>query len=849
MSYYKVNKEKKIKLKNYIYIYLFLVFFMFLTSCAKHNAPIAKQTYHDLTSHYNGFFNAKENYNTQLKNLEETRKDNYDKILSISPYGKIEDISSKNDALNVTIEKARLVIQTHQEREKGKNYTKNEDNSVSNWADDAFLLIGKSYYYQGQMDSAISCFRYITANFNDGVDARNKKKIKKQKNSKKLKAKAKKQEDKQIEALKKGKDIRPKKKLTVHEPSISEAMVWLAKAYIENNQLTEAQSVLTFIEADKNFIKNYDRDVAQTKAALQLKLNSYERAVEDLDKAISYKKKQSKNARMQFISAQLYEALNQSEKAAEYYKKSIKGNNNFEMVFYAQLKLIQMNRKADNVDKATKKLVAKMLRDNKNKDFYDQLYYEKALIALQDGEKENAEKFLKKSVEVSTNNNKQKAKSLVQLADIYYEDENYSGAQLFYDSSLTYIDSSFTNYEVVQNRASVLTELISYLNTISLNDSLLALSKLNNKDLEAMLYKKAVDEVDKLIKEEKEQKDKNLQVANSNEKNNKGSWYFYSSSSRTNGYKKFKQTWGDIILDDNWRRSNKSSDAEFAENENDSEDEYMSRINTTYENMLAAVPNSEEAKTELKNNIIEAYYNAGVLYKVDLENIPKSIEMFEKLNTLYASNKYKPEAYYFLYTLYNDSDKKAKANEAKSSLLKEFPDSKYANLIKNPSKFNEQEIENYYDNLYALYTNEQYDQVITKVDDAKTKFQNNPIQAKFDLIKALSIGGKKQLEEFKQSLSYVVNQHKDTEEQRKASEILAYLDGQNPILDNNNIENNSISTPNKNSISKDKIDKLNKPDKINEGSKDGLKINLGNKEFNIGGKNKSKSEELKKEGE
>ncbi|MCB9227289.1 MAG: tetratricopeptide repeat protein [Chitinophagales bacterium] len=826
---------------------------MFLTSCAKHNAPIAKQTYHDLTSHYNGYFNAKENYNTQLKNLAENRKDNYDQILSISPYGNIKDISAQNDALNVTIEKARLVIQTHQEREKGKNYKKNDDNSVSNWADDAFLIIGQSYYYQGQMDSAISCFRYITSNFNDGVDARSKKKIKKQKNSKKLKAKAKKIEKKQIEALKKGKDIRPKKKLTVHEPANSEAMVWLAKAYIENDQLTEAQSVLTFIEADKNFIKNYDRDVAQTKADLQLKLNSYDRAIEDIEKAISYKKKQSKNARMQFISAQLYEAQNKSDRAAELYKKSIKGNNNFEMIFYAQLKLIQMNRKADNVDKATKRLIAKMLRDNKNRDFYDQLYYEKALIALQDDEREDAEKYLKKSIEVSTNNDKQKAKSIVQLADIYYDEENYKGAQMYYDSSLTYIDSSFTNYGTVQSRASVLTELIEYLNTISLNDSLLALSKLSNKELEALLYKKAVDEVDRQIKEEKEQKDNNLQAANSSGKNNKGSWYFYSSSSRTNGYKKFKQVWGDITLEDNWRRSNKSSDAEFADGDKDNGDEYMSRINATYEAMLEAVPNSEEEKTELKNNIIDAYYGSGVLYKVDLDNIPKSIEMFEKLNNLYASNKYKAEAYYFLYTLYTDSDKKSKANDAKSIILGEFPNSKYASLIKNPNKYNEKEIEDYYDNLYTLYTKEQYDQVITKVDEAKTKFENNPIQAKYDLIKALSIGGKKQLEEFKASLSYVVNEHKNTEEEKKATEILAYLNGQNPVLDNNPSPTNTINTPvnngGKNTLSKDKIDKIKTPEKIDEKSRDGLKINIGKKEFNIGGKNKVDSKDTKKEGE
>lgn len=819
--------------------HLFFALFL-LSACAKHNAGIVKQTYHDLTSHYNGYFNANEHFNLQLKSLQKDRVENYEEILPLYGYGSLEEIKDQNGTLRTSIEKARLSIQTHQEKSLSKNYKPKDDNSISNWSDDAFLLIGKSYYLQGEIDSAISCFRYITANFDESVDARSKKKIKKQKQNKKAKAKEKKKEDKLIELEKKGKDIRPSKKFTVHETTKSEALVWLANSYIAQEDFGKAEAILTYIKGDKNFLKNYDKEVALSNANLFVAQGNYNGAQAFIETSIVHTKKQKEKARLQFILGQINEKNGNNALAAQYYNNSIKGNPNFEMIFYAKLKIIQMNRKSSSDSKETLKLIAKLTKDNKNREYFDQLYYEKALIALANKDRELAKEHLLKSVDLSKSNVKQKGISYIKLAEINYEEEAYAPAQAYYDSALNFIEETFPDYNQVSTRSSVLGDLIDNLTTIKTNDSLLILAEMPAKDLESYLYKLAVDQVDAAIKKEEKSNQTVVVASASDDKGDKNAWYFYSEASRNSGYKKFKQIWGEIALEDNWRRSEKNSEGGGSTEETvQGEEEYFDRIQARYDEMLAAVPNSKEGKDKLKEDIISSYYNAAVIYKVGLENETKSIEMFEALNSRFESNKYEPEALYQLYIIHTNRDETAKATNAKEELLRKYPNNKFAGFIKNPQQLEKldtkEQIAAFYEETYDLYIAENFDAVILNCEEAKTKYANSKLMAKFDLLKAMAIGGKKLYEPFISSLEYVVANHKATEEQAKAEEMLAYLRGED-AKEQSKIDPKT-KIPDK-QVSKEigtESKSLQMPvTESDDGS--GVRLKLGNKEINLGKK-------------
>ena len=829
----------------------FFILFL-LGACAKQNAGIVKQSYHDLTSHYNGYFNANEQFNTQIKSLSAGYINNYDEILPLNSYGNLADFKDQNESLDITIEKARLSIQTHQEKLEGKNYQANEDNSISNWSDDAFLLIGKAYYFQGELDSSINCFRYITAHYDEAVDGRSKEKIKKQRNSKKKKARDKKDKKKLIEKELAGKDIRPHKKLGLHESAKSEALIWLTNAFIANKQFIEAESIITYIRGDQTFLSDYDTELELSNANLYLAQESFNTGLPYLERAIDQTKKQKNKRRLQFIAAQINEKLGQKDRAAEYYQQSMKGNADFEMVFYAKLKLIQMYGQNPSKESEALRLIAKMTKDNKNKEYLDQLYYEKAMIAFNNNEKEDAKKFLIKSTVLSSTNTKQKGISFSKLGDMYYEEEDYTLAQAFYDSSMNFLDKSFIRYDIVSNRSVVLTDLIDYLTTIQLNDSLLLLGNIPAKKLQSLLYKQAVDIVDAEVKQEK----KNLQTSmiiptEQGTKGSKNGWYFYSEASKNSGYKKFKQTWGEIELKDDWRRSNKNNSFDSVDNEDslDEQDEYFARIDAQYEKMLSAIPSSEKEKKSLKKDIVIAYYNGAVIYKIGLTNLPKSIEMFEDLNHLYPNNKYEAEALYQLYVLYSDRESTAMAEAAKSELLRKYPDDKFTAYLKNPNANQEKNIDiqaaDFYAHAYALYEVDNFDEVISQCEQANELFPKVPLVAKFDLLKAMAIGGKKLYDPFITSLEYIVEKHANTEEQEKAEELLSYF---------NDTSNIKTSSPSDKLINDKKINidlpqtnqTIKQKDFSSSNSTDGVKIKLGNKEVLFGGK-KNGNDILKKE--
>ena len=94
-----------------------------------------------------------------------------------------------------------------------------------------------------------------------------------------------------------------------------------------------------------------------------------------------------------------------------------------------------------------KKDLSKMLRDKKNIDFRDQIYYALANMFFKEGNRDLAIENYRKSVANSFQNQYQRAFQRVTLADIYFEDLNYKGAQAYYDSAMIIIDETYPNYD------------------------------------------------------------------------------------------------------------------------------------------------------------------------------------------------------------------------------------------------------------------------------------------------------------------------------------------------------------------------------------------------------------------
>ncbi len=793
--------------------YLALVSSMFI-GCAKQNAFFLAQGYHDITSHYNSYFNANEAYKLAIKSLEETRKDNYDEIIPIYAYGTLEDTKAQETAFSTVIDKSTRSIQLHKK---------------SNWSDDNFLLLGKAFYMQGEYDKSIESLRYITANYKEGVDGRSDKKKKKDKRNKKKKAKAKKLAKKKLEKLKDGKDIRPKKSLLVHEPTKTEALIWMVKGFTAKKEYTNAAAVLDYIESDYTFIQNYDRDKEKVYAHYLIEQKQYGDAILHLENAISMYKSNKKKSRLRFVLAQLYETTGNKKDAIKYFNESTKGNTNYEMEFNAKLKAIKLSN-GGNSDKVDK-LLAKLIKDSKNEAYLDQLYYQRALIALNNKDEENAIAYLDKSIEFSKENNKQKAKSFLLLAEISYDNEDYLTSQENYAACLSLLDPENENYKTVSKRAIVLTELVNQLNTINKNDSLLKIAELPQDKIEALLYQQAVDMVDAEMKASESNGivDK---FAGNDKLNKSAKWYFYSENTKTIGYARFKQTWGDRKLEDNWRRENKSTSSDLAEEPKTEEEVYEEKVNTLYESLLAEIPNSDATKSKYNDDIAFAHYTAANIYKYDLENDEKAIKHFKAITKKFSQSKYDAESHFNLYLLNKKIEHIAASNKSKNMVLSKYPKSKYAKIIKDPNYADQSEseddlVEKYYEDTYKKFIAEDFTTVISRVSESKTKYPSNKYEAKFALLEAITLGKQKKYQPYVSSLENVISTYKDTEEEEKASELLAYLKG-----DYTKKESHTATDKQADKEKEQKEEKSNSIfDPNRDKDKEGLKINFGKKEI------------------
>jgi len=377
------------------------------------------------------------------------------------------------------------------------------------------------------------------------------------------------------------------------------------------------------------------------------------------------------------------------------------------------------------------------------------------------------------------------------LADIYLDRPDYIPAAAYYDSSLTNLTEEFPEYFDVQAKRNSLDRLVKNLIVILQEDSLLRLAGMSEAEKEAMV-KKVVDEEDAEKKrrkeaEEAQQKLEELQVQEEKELKSQprslnapstavqGAWYFYNQSAISFGFSEFQKRWGNRKAEDNWRRSEKemtmmdTQDTASVDSLNNQQalNDSISKLDAKarMEIYLSRIPSDPVKIQESNLRIAEAYYNCGVIYKEQLNNLPESIKSFETLDQRYPENKYKQPAYYNLYRTHSSLKDSVKANYYKNYILSNYPESDYARLIQNPNFFQEMKrksevLEVFYENTYRAYLNRQYEEVIERKEYADQSFPaNNKLAPKFALLKAMAVGKTRALKDFQFELEDILRRY------------------------------------------------------------------------------------------
>lgn len=599
-----------------------------------------------------------------------------------------------------------------------------ERHQNSKWLDDSYTLIGKNRLYLGQYDDGVEALRYVFANGRDEDD----------KNT---------------------------------------ALIWLMRAYTQKGDYDNALDVGEYLR-QQSLTKEATRNFYLAKAAIHQQQGEYLTAVAILEQAFPLLKRSPEKARLHYVAGQLYDRIGQYALAADHYRDVGKNRPTYDLSFYASMNSLQnrvlLDPKVDLSDVG----FDKMLRDRKNNDLRDRIYYTMGLLAERRGRYPDAIGYLQKSVQVARANPEQIPYTYLELARINYDRlENYETAQAYYDSALVTLPQQAEQYKIVSDRKKALDEFVTQLAIVRTEDSLQTLAQMNPAALERKL--------DAIIEGEEEEKRQLLlkaqeALAASSRPSasdigtpfisgNERRWELYDPTMVNQGRVEFRRLWGNRTLEDNWRRANKENASFTAGAPNPDLKAAVvpekTELNLQPETTMAKgseawvarrdelrknVPITEMALASSEKREEDALYRLGKIYRFDLKESDKSVTTFTRLLNDFPKTAYREEIYYLIYLSLEENNKNRPL--WKEKLLAEFPNSSYARLLNQAQLSNNDSGDSpaagsaakTYDTIYKLYTSGNFSEALAQAENALAVYQTNPLIDKFALLRIFLIG-------------------------------------------------------------------------------------------------------------
>jgi tetratricopeptide (TPR) repeat protein len=480
--------------------------------------------YHGLTTKYNILFNGTESYKEGLKTYEDSYVDDYSKILPIFIYGDDQLTSSIKPNMDRTIEKSTKSIKLHSitskpEKDKGAMSQKDKDfyskNEYNVYIDDSYLIMGKAFFYQADYGGAIRIFDYIIKQFDDD-------------------------ETKYL------------------------AYNWLVRANVEIKDFREAQNLIDYLMSDMDYPEKLNYEFNLTLADFYLKQQQFSEAEQYVGEALLLVKKKKERLRLTFIHAQLKEELENYKESSELYAAVIKMNPPYEMAFNAKIKRASLFTGGKSIGSIKSELLD-MLKDDKNIEYQDQIYYALGELEMKDNKVNQAIEYYLLSLQTSVSNTNQKALTFLALANIYFDKTSYVEAQAYFDSAVVSLDHDFPGYRELATKNQYLSKLVTNLNIVSRQDSLQMVANMSEPERDNFIKEIIKNLREKEAQELEERRNRELADMQGlstgsrpmNSATSSGKWYFYNPSAKSFGQPEFKRRWGTRKLEDNWRRKNK----------------------------------------------------------------------------------------------------------------------------------------------------------------------------------------------------------------------------------------------------------------------------------------------------
>lgn len=764
--------------------FVFLTIALILTGCSTQKNTAQSRWWHAFNAKYNTYYNGTLAYIDGSLEKETGNKDNYTEQIPLYT------VSNKNSReigkanFDRAIEKCEKAIHQHSIKRRPE-WTKNRRKTAKDieWLSrreynpflwKAWMLMGRSQFYQGDFESAAATFSYMS-------------------------------------------------RLYATQPAIyGKARAWLAKCYIEQNWNYDAEDVIRNMLRDSIHWRA-QKEWDYTFADYYIHTGNAEQAIPYLRKVISHEMRRKQKAREWYLMGQLQASIGNKKEAYKAFRHVIRQNPPYELAFNARIAMTEVMAK-DNAGKMISRLKRMAASDN-NKEYQDQIYYAIGNIHLSRKDTLQAITAYEKGNQKSTRNGIEKGVLLLHLGDLYWAKEKFSDARRCYGEAIGLLDKDRKDYQQLANRSKVLDELVPYTDAVQLQDSLQQLARMSEKERNA-----AIDRViDVLKKKEKEERNRkaeeeaestlrqdggnfannnNFASSNSPQKNNEnsantpanGQWYFYSPLTVSQGKAQFQKLWGKRDNVDNWQRINKTVVAnaagaeEMTDEQRDSlalaaeQEELLkqtsdSAVNDPHrrEYYLAQIPFTPEQLAESNKLLEDGLYHAGIIFKDKLDNLPLSRKSLLRLVDNHPDYAHLDDAYYHLYLLYSRERKPEMAQTYLQKLKAEYPESQWTTLLSDPyyaenAKRGVQIEDSLYTLTYQAFRDGEYDKVERNAQISRNRFPDGANRDKFLFIGGLSKLNDGDIKSCLADLKEVVSKYPDSRLSEMAGMIINGVD-------------------------------------------------------------------------
>lgn len=727
-----------------------MVVVLLLTACSTRKNKFLNRNWHAMNTYYNTIYNGNLAIEKGIRDVEREYPENYWDILPVERMqerteepdlfdSELNTSEAKNPDFKRAEDKATKAIQKH------AMFIGGEEHNFE--MDETFILLGKARYYSHRYVQAKDAFMYVLNHYPESS-------------------------------------------------TIVEAKIWLEKTNMRMKYYELALQNLLKIQAEYPNLKHQEQThLNSILAEAHILNNNFSKAIQPLNKAISYAKNDTLKGRLLYIKAQLFQELNQPDSVNYTYQKVIELNRKSPRTYMIHAKLEQIkNINRDTAQYAfMQSLYKPLIEDRENRPFLDFIYFDFAEFHNNLDSIDLAIEYYNKSLDRKPQDKYLYSRDYLRLAEIYFDKKNYKTAGAYYDSTLTHLDKSKREFRQISKKRKNLDDVIKYEALADEKDSIIRLIKMDKAE-RITFFEEYIDKLKDEAQSVFAQKTasqraigrsnaqfntaSNQNVTNPSSNNSNVNFYFYDQNQVNKGILAFQQKWGNIALGDDWKYNSRSAPTANANNnQKPDEDPFADDPKYQTKTYLARIPKDDIVIDSIWIERNFAYYQLGVIYKEKFKEYESAKYRFENLLDNKPEQRLVLPSIYNLYLISKEVNDKRGKEYWKNKILNEYPESEYATLLLNPQQFknSENNPQNIYKRLYEAYENQQYQEVVQQTSRYAKQFTGRPIAPKFDLLNAYAIAKIKGVEAYKKALNHVALTYPQSEEgkfaQKKYKEL------------------------------------------------------------------------------